>query len=249
MTVSVPIAGPLKSATFLDRPNRFVLRARTDLDHEAVEAHLPDPGRLADLLVPEARIWLRAEAAPGRRAQHVAVLVAAPTGALVSLEPSLPERLVGEALRSGALEELTGFDLESTDVPWGPSRLDFALRDVAGNRVLAAVESVTWAKDGVGRIPDAPSDRGVRHLRQLIDIARQPGLGAALVLIAPRSDVDALEPAVELDPGFAEALADAARGGVRIIGRRCQLTLEELMLGIPVPVRALGRSPGPSGAG
>lgn len=249
MTVSVPIAGPLASATFVDRPNRFVLRARTDLQHEEVDAHLPDPGRLADLLLPGARVWLRVEPEAGRRTQHLAVLVAAPSGALVSLDPSLPKRLVAEALRASALEELSGFDLESTDVPWGPSRLDFALRDVAGNRVLVAVESVSWARDGVGRVPDAPTDRGVRNLRHLVDIAHQPGLGAALVLVAPRSDVNAIEPAAEVDPAFAEGLSEAVRGGVRIIGRRCQLTLEELMLGIPVPVRALDRRPGPVGAG
>lgn len=240
MTVSVPIPGPLVPATFEHRPNRFIVRARTELDHETVEAHLPDPGRLLDLLVPGARIWLRDETGEGRRTRFTAVLAAAPSGSLVSLDTTLPNRLMAEALRSGRLEELAGFDLDAAEVPWGRSRLDFALKDVAGNRVLVEVKSVTWAQDGVGRFPDAPTERGVRHLRHLIEIADRPGHGAALILVAQRSDISAIEPAADVDPAFAEALADAARGGVRIIGRRCQLTLEELVLGIPVPVRPRG---------
>lgn len=233
----MPIAGPLQPATFLDRPNRFVVRARTELDHAEIEAHLPDPGRLVDLLVPGARIWLRPESGAGRRTRHSAVLVAAPTGALVSLDTLLPNRLIGEALRHGAMEELAGFDLEAAEVPWGRSRLDFGLRDLAGNRVLAEVKGVSWAQAGVGRFPDAPTDRGVRHLEHLIEVAARPGLGAALILVAQRSDVEAIEAAPEIDPAFAAALTRAAESGVRIIGRRCQLTLEEMMLGIPVPVR------------
>jgi len=214
-----------------------VVRAQTDVDHERVEAHLPDPGRLLDLLTPGARIWLRAEPSSTRRTRFTAALVAAPSGALVSLDTTLPNRLIAESLRAGALDELQGLDLETSEVPWAGSRLDFALRDVAGNRVLVEVKSVTWAADGVGRFPDAPTDRGVRHLRHLAEIAGSPGHGATLILVAQRGDVEAIEPAVETDPAFARALSEAAAAGVRIVGRRCQLTLEEMVLGIPVPVR------------
>jgi DNA-binding sugar fermentation-stimulating protein len=243
VTVSVPIPGPLRPAVLVERPNRFLLRARTELEHESLDVFLPDPAPLPDLVVPGARLWIReappsASASGNPRPRWTATLIASPAGTLVTLDRSLPAALVAAAVRAGELEELAGFDVEAEGVPRGPIRLDLRLRDVAGNRVWVQVESVVGARDGRGVFPDSPSERATRSLTQLTEVAAQPGEGAALVLVAPRSDVAEIHPGP--DPDFAAALTRAARGGVRIVGRRCQPTLEELVLGLAVPVRARG---------
>lgn len=219
----------------VDRPNRFVARARLDPDETLVEAHLPDPGRLEGLLVPNTRIWLRPADDPDRRTRWTAVLAEA-AGELVSLDTQLPNRLVLEALRRQALPEFDGFELDRAEVPVGRSRFDFLLRDPMGHRLFLEVKGVTWAEGTQAFFPDAPSERATRHLELATRLASEPATSAAVLFVCQRRDVKSVAPAQTLDPAFAEALATAARGGVRLVARRCRVTLEELMLGQPIAV-------------
>lgn len=108
---STPIPGPLTLARFENRPNRFLLQVRLEDTGEVVEAHLADPGRLKELLLPEKRVWLRPASNPDRKTRWTAVLVESPDGrGLVSVDTTLPNRLVGEALRNHALDELAGWE-------------------------------------------------------------------------------------------------------------------------------------------
>ena len=239
--VSLPIAGPLREARFLERPNRFVVRARLRNGREAM-AHLADPGRLKELLVPGRRLWLRHVKAPHRATEWSAALVESPDSAsLVSVDTSLPNRLVGRALEAGVIDELGGWRLEKREHTVGHSRFDFLLRRRRGGRgprrMLLEVKSVTLVEARTGLFPDAVTARGARHVRELTDLRRGGDWATAVLFVLQRPDADLIMPDATIDSEFARALAEARRAGVRVLGRRCTVDLERITLGPSVPVR------------
>jgi sugar fermentation stimulation protein A len=229
-------------ATLVSRPNRFLAVCRVgDLE---VEAHVPDRGRCLDLLVPGREVALVAAEGPLRRTRFTCLLARSPpraprgaaTGAWVSLDPAGAPRLVSEALRLGMLAPLRGLLVQRREVVVGASRIDLLLttsarsgRDGAARPegrdggVLCEVKSVGAARDGVALFPDAPTERGLRHVRLLTRLSRRQR--CAVVLCAQRSDVRAIAPDEEIDPAFARALRTAAKKGVIVCGLRCAATL------------------------
>lgn len=259
--VHVPFQGPLTQARFVERPNRFLLRcrlpdesgaartpgaARTASAGEVVDVHLSDPGRLNELLIPGKRVWIRWAASPTRKTDWSAVLVESPDGrGLVSVDTTMPNKLIRRALEAGALDELDGWTLERAEFPMGSSRIDFLLAgddgDAPGGRKLALeVKSVTLVEDGVALFPDAVTARGARHVRELAEVAGRiddDGVrwSAAILFVLQRPDAHRIEAARSIDPDFADALAEAKAAGVRVLGRRCRVTEDRLELGKPVP--------------
>jgi sugar fermentation stimulation protein A len=251
----VALPGPLREARFVARPNRFLLHCalpntapagREGLVREpssrlsppeanVVAVHLADPGRLKELLLPDHRVWIRPARSPTRKTAWSAVLVESPDGqGLVSVDTSMPNRLIHRALRTGALEEFEGWSLERAEWAHGRSRIDFLL--TRQHRKLALeVKSVTLVEDGVALFPDAITARGARHVRELTALARQDAWDAAILFVLQRSDAHRIEAARSIDPAFADALAEAKEAGVRVLGRRCHVTLQTLHLGDPVP--------------
>lgn len=238
-SITLPLGGPLVRARFVDRPNRFLLRvvlAGSDPD-EVVEAHLPDPGRLRELLLPGAEVWLREADGSARRTRWTAVLVRAPDGSeLISLDTTLPNRLLGPALASGSLEEFEGWALEEREWSHGRSRFDFLLQRGSGERLVLEVKSVTLVEDRTALFPDAVTSRGARHVRELAGFARREGWKAAVLFVVQRADADRILPAREIDPVFADALLEAHASGVRIFGRRSRVDRDGVTLGEPVEV-------------
>ncbi len=246
---------------FLERPNRFLTRVLLDGPPgqpmgDPVEAHLPDPGRLRELLVPGRRIRVRpapppAPGRPTRRTRFTLVLVETPDReGWVSVDTTLPNRLVGAALAEGALEEFAGWTLDRAEVRHGASRFDFRLTrgreggheesggKAGGGRAEALyleVKSVTLVEDGRALFPDAVTARGARHLQELAELARQ-GTATAVLFVAQRADVREIEAARSIDPTFADALEEARAAGVAIHGRRCRVTPEGVELLGRVPV-------------
>lgn len=241
-TVSVPLPGPLAEARFEERPNRFVVRARL-ADGALAEAHLADPGRLRELLLPGAPLWLRRAADPWRKTRWSVALVRAPDGGLVSVDTLVPNRLIGEALRRGGLPELGPYRLGRAEHRLGRSRIDFLLAPAAaaaggesGPPLLLEVKSVTLVEDGVALFPDAVTARGARHVRELAEEVRSGRHRAAVLFVAQRPDVRRVVAAREIDPGFAAAVEEARRAGVRFLARRCHVHFDRVVLGDPVPV-------------
>jgi sugar fermentation stimulation protein A len=197
---------------------------------------MADPGRLKELLLPDKRIWLRPASNPNRKTRWTAVLVESPSGEeLVSLDTTLPNRLVGEALRSRALEELGEWEFVRGEVTMGRSRLDFLLAHPDGRQLALEVKSVTLVDDGVALFPDAVTERGARHVRELAQLAAQDGWEAAVLFVLQRSDGQEVRAARGIDPMFAEALTEAKTAGVRILGRRCHVFHDRVELGQAVP--------------
>lgn len=252
--VSVSLRGPLATSTFVERPNRFVVRVRLTgewigpeagappvltPEHgrtgEVVRAHLADPGRLRELLLPGARVWLRPALDPGRATRWSAVLVEAPGGeGRVSVDTTLPNRLVARALEAGALPELEPWVLDRPEWSHGGSRFDFLLRD-GERRMVVEVKSVSLVEEGVALFPDAVTARGARHVEELAELVERPGWHAAVLFVLQRPDAQRIEAARRIDPDFAGALARARAAGVRVLGRRCRVGTDRVTLGDPVP--------------
>ena len=228
----------------MERPNRFLVRARLE-DGQVVEAHLPDPGRLRELLLPDAPLWLEPvspEERPGRRTRWTLRLCQVPEGdRVVSLDSTLPNRLVGSALQQEALDELAGWTLARSEVTVGRSRFDFLLErahDRVGGegsgRLLLEVKSVTLVEDGVGLFPDAVTARGARHVQKLTQLQNQEW-ETAVLFVLQRDDAREIRAAASIDPHFAATLSQAEAAGVRILGRRSRVDLEGVTLGPAVP--------------
>jgi sugar fermentation stimulation protein A len=229
---------------------------RAELDGgQVVEAHLPDPGRLRELLFPGTRLWLEPVRASKRsvterRTRWTLRLCRRPRqhpdprpdeggpheGGVVSLDTTLPNRLVAAALEAGALAELTGWRLERPEVTVGASRFDFLLSGADG-RMLLEVKSVTLVEDRVGLFPDAVTARGARHVDELAELVAE-GWEAAVLFVLQRDDADEIRAARSIDPRFARALEAARGAGVRVLGRRCAVSLQGITLGAAVPAGA-----------
>lgn len=243
-----PFHTDLIPARFLRRPNRFVVHARLE-DGAEVRAHLPNPGRLGEILTPGRPLRLRSAERADRKTDWSAVLARTPDGdGWVSLVTTLPNRLVGAALEAEVLEELAGWSLVRSEPTVGESRLDFLLE--RGERRLALeVKSVTLEREGVGLFPDAVTERGTRHLRELTGLAGRDGWEAAILFVAQRDDVDSVTAAPDIDPTFASTLEEARGAGVRVWSRRCDVTPAGVGLGPALPVPAAREAPSPVGEG
>ena len=244
----MPLPGPLVEARFVERPNRFLIRCRVAGEAEVQEVHLADPGRLRELLVAGARVMVHPASGATRRTRWTAVLVEVPGGGgWIGLRTTLPNDLIGVALRAGSLPELAGWTLVRAEWPHGRSRFDFLLESGTGRRMALEVKGVTLVTDGVARFPDAVSARATRHVHELADLVRGGTMEAAVLFVLQREDAASVEAAGHIDPAFAEALREAAEAGVRLLGRRCRVSLDEVMLGGPVPAgRESGGAPGAS---
>jgi sugar fermentation stimulation protein A len=232
--VRVSLATDLAPAVFLERPNRFLVRARAQ-GGKVVDCHLPDPGRLRELLFPGAELRLESARNPERRTRWTVRLVRSPGGdGWVSVDTGLPNRLLEQGLRAGALDEFRGWRFVRKEVPLGNSRFDFLLEGPEGRELYLEAKSVTLVEEGVALFPDAVTARGARHVRELSEMARN-GTETAVLFILQRPDAWKIRAARWIDPDFADALAEASKAGVRILGRRCHVSESAVTLGDRIP--------------
>ncbi|MHB1293384.1 MAG: DNA/RNA nuclease SfsA [Anaerolineae bacterium] len=222
--------GDLHEGTLVRRDNRF--RATILLEGREVAAHVANPGRMTELLVPGCRAFVRAAAGARRRTHYDLVLVEG-AGTLVSVDTRLPNALVAEAFREGRLG-VPGYTHLRAEVPLGASRLDFRLSGPGGVCWLEC-KSASLVEESRALFPDAPTLRGVRHLRELVEVARA-GERAMVLFVIQRSDAVSLAPHDATDPAFGNALREAARCGVAVHARVCRVSREEVLLGDEVPV-------------
>lgn len=229
---SMRIGRPLLKAGFVARENRF--RARVRLACEEVAAHVPNSGRLSELLEPDRQVLVAEARAPHRVTDYDLLMVRLPD-TLVSIDARLPNKLFLEALLKGALPEFEGLSLVRGEVACGRSRLDFLLESENDSRCLVEVKSVTLVQQGVACFPDAVTERGRRHVRELCDALHGVGR-AAVVFVIQRDDAQAFAPHDASDPAFGETLREVATRGVEVYACTCQVTPEEVVIDGRVPV-------------
>jgi len=210
---------------FLERPNRYL--AKVTIEGVEVFAHVPDPGRLPGLMIPGRKVRLVYNPGPKRKTDYTLVLVR--HGSLwVSVYPVFANALVKEALEKRSLPFLTGYEKYVSEVKMGNSRFDFQL-EFGGSLAYVEVKSVSLVEDTVGKFPDAPTERGVKHLQELIELRKQ-GTRAAVLFISQRSDTRSIVPNDAVDPKFGDWLRKAHEQGVELYGHNCKVTSSTVSL-------------------
>ena len=235
LVVSIRFPHPLVAGRFLRRLNRFAALVMIDGQQERV--HVRNSGRLRELLTPGRHVLLEPAATPGRQTRFTLAIARLPGGD-VSVDAHLPNALVEEGLRRGAIPGFHGYRFVRREVTVGRNRVDFLLAR-GSRRCLLEVKSVTLVRGGVALFPDAPTERGRKHLEHLI-AARRRGLLAAVVFVVQRRDVTAFAPNEDADPEFRTTLRLACRSGVRVCALRCRVSPEGVWIDRAIPVR-LGR--------
>ena len=224
---------PLVEGRFIKRLNRFA--ALVDVERREYLAHVPNSGRMGELLVPGFRVLLL-PAPPGANRKTSFDLALVDTGsALSSADARLPNKLVAEALYRKRMPQFASYPVARAEQVFGESRLDFLLEG-PGGKCYVETKSVTLVEDGVGLFPDAPTIRGVKHLRSLM-AAREEGHEAAVVFVIQRADADAFAPHDVADPLLGTALREAVAAGVDARAYRCRVSEQCITLADEVPVR------------
>jgi sugar fermentation stimulation protein A len=198
-------------------------------------AHLADPGRLKELLLPGKTVWLMDHENPARKTKWTAMLCENETHtSLVSLHTALPNKLVENGLKSGGLNEFAGWFYKRAEYKLGDSRWDFLLESKEGKELLLEVKSVTLAEGEKGMFPDAVTARGTKHVRELTQLSKH--YETAILFIVQRNDLSYMTAAKHIDPKFAEALNEAKSAGVKLYARCCHITVNGIELGNAIPV-------------
>ena len=195
---------------FLARPNRFV--AEVQIDERVERAHVPNTGRLQELLVPGVEIALTIHLDPKRK-YRLSLRQVKYRGIWVSIDSQLPNRLVKEALETGLIFPDEKWERIQSEATCGESRFDFALHGPTGIRWVE-VKGVTLERKEWGYFPDAPTTRGTRHVRHLQRLV-EAGEEAAVVFVIQNAWAKGITPNLEKDPAFAQAVQEANEAGVQ----------------------------------
>ena len=219
----------IRKAIFLRRPNRF--QAYVVLDDEELLVHVPNTGRCREILKEGCTVLLRKGTTPNRKTPYD--LISAYKGEiLINIDSQIPNKVVEEALIN---KKLVNFNNISREKTFGNSRFDFKLQDDNENIYFLEVKGVTLEENGETRFPDAPTERGKKHILELIEI-KKLGMGAGIIFLIQIDNVNKFSPNDETDPKFGEALRLAKKEGVDIFAYNCKVTEEEIELLNPVEI-------------
>lgn len=213
---------------FLSRPNRFI--ARVEIGGTTETVHVKNTGRCRELLPPGAEVWCQRADNPNRKTGFDLITVRKGRR-LINMDSQAPNIAAGEWLRAGGLGDIRNLKPETVH---GDSRFDFSFTK-DGKACFLEVKGVTLENDGICAFPDAPTERGAKHLRGLAEAARA-GCGAYVLFVIQMGDVRYLHPNDATDPGFGKALREAAAAGVTVLAVDCAVTPDSMTVGKPVPV-------------
>ena len=215
---------PLIPAEFISRPNRFLGKVR--IGEDQTECFIPNPGRMGELLRPNARVYLTPRSPENRKTAYDLSLVDL-NGTLISVDSRVPNRIASEAIEQGMIPEFSGLSVEKAEYTYNDSRLDFLLSG-KGTQLLLEVKSCTLVRGGTALFPDAPTKRGSRHLRTLMGGLAQGR--AAILFIIQRPGAESFRPNEATDPTFAETLREASNLGVEVCAYNTDVSIERIIL-------------------
>lgn len=220
----------IAAAEFIERPNRFI--AYVDLCGKRTKVHVKNTGRCRELLKDHARVYLEKNDSETRTTAYDLVAVDK-EGRLVNMDSTAPNKAAGEWLRAGGLYR--DVSLVKPEKTFGNSRFDFYVESASGEKAFIEVKGVTLERDGVAAFPDAPSERALKHVEELIEACRQ-GYEAYLLFVIQMKGVSFVEPNMDTQPAFGEALKRARRAGVRLLAYDCLVREDSMEMDAPVPV-------------
>ena len=221
--------GNMVAGRFLARPNRFI--AHVQINGQTEICHVKNTGRCKELLSIGAEVWCEQAANPNRKTKYDLITVKK-GDRLINMDSQAPNIAAGEWLAAGGLGPVESIRPETFH---GDSRYDFSfVKD--GKTCFLEVKGVTLENDGVCAFPDAPTDRGAKHLRGLTQAVKE-GFGAYALFVIQMADVKYLHPNDATDPEFGKALREAAENGVQVMAVDCQVTEDTMVIGSFVEVR------------
>jgi sugar fermentation stimulation protein A len=233
----VQFPAPLVPGTLLRREKRFFAYVRLD-DGREVVAHTTNTGRMTGCSAPGSRVWLSPADRPERKLKWTWELVEVAPGVKLGVNTVLTNRVAEEAILDGTIGALSGYATLRREVRYGQerSRIDLLLQDDARPDCWIEVKSATLlAAAGRAEFPDAPTERGRKHLRELASMVRA-GDRAVLLFVVLRGDAEVVAPADSVDPEYGAELRRAAAAGVELMAWRGEVTVEGIALVKALPV-------------
>jgi len=222
------IYSDMSRGTFLARPNRF--SAHVEIDGQPEVVHVKNTGRCRELLPAGAEVWCQKSANPNRKTKFDLITVRKGSR-LINMDSQAPNLAAKEWLAAGGLGEIENLRAETKH---GDSRFDFSFTK-DNKTCFLEVKGVTLETDGICAFPDAPTERGAKHLRGLTEAAKT-GYGAYVLFVIQMADVKYLHPNDATDPEFGRALREAAANGVEVLAVDCEVTVNQMTVGNFVPV-------------
>ncbi len=226
---------PFKSAIFLRRYKRFLADVQMP-NGEVVTVHCPNTGAMTHCMVEGSPCWYSSSENTKRKYAHTLELITTSTGHLACINSARANTLVKEAVTHQRIKELTDYDAIRAEVKYGDenSRIDFLLSGLDRADCYVEVKSVTLGlKCGQGLFPDAPSQRGTKHLRELIKVVGQQRR-AVLLFCIQHEGINRLSVATQIDPDYSRALTEAINAGVEVLAYKAEISNSELTLVAPL---------------
>lgn len=219
----------IKEGIFIERPNRFI--ARVEVDGRTEDCHVKNTGRCRELLIPGTTVLLEGSENPGRKTRFDLVQVYKGER-LVNMDSQMPNYLVKEWLEQGGLVHgLTALQMEKT---YGQSRFDVYM-EYGGRKAFLEVKGVTLEEEGIARFPDAPTLRGLKHIRELMDCVKH-GYEAWLIFVIQMKGVHVFQPNWRTQPEFGRMLMEARKEGVQIQAWDCRVEPGKILIDCQIPV-------------
>ena len=210
----------IRKAEFISRPNRFI--ARVLLDGAVETVHVKNTGRCKELLLPNVPVILAEADNPNRKTRYDLIAVEKAGLGLINLDSQAPNKVMGEWLAG------RGYDVVKPEYKYGNSRIDFYM-ERGSQKYLLEVKGCTLEKDGIGYFPDAPTERGIKHIYELIE-AKKAGYWCGLAFVIQMPQVREVRPNTETHPAFGDAWREAMEAGVRIWFLGCKVKAGSLTI-------------------
>lgn len=223
----------IKKAKFLSRPNRFV--AEIEIDGQKAMAHVKNTGRCKELLLPQADIYVREVDNPNRKTKYDLISVYKGE-TLVNIDSQIPNQVFHDWVLN--TEFFSHIKLIKPEYTYKNSRFDFYL-ETQTDKILVEVKGVTLEENGVAMFPDAPTERGVKHLYQLMESLAE-GYQAYIFFVIQMKGINYFTPNSKTHLAFAQALAQAQAGGVKVLAMDCEITSDSIKASNLVPVKIKG---------
>jgi len=207
-------------ARFLSRPNRFV--AQVEVAGHEENVHVKNTGRCKELLLPNVPVILAEADNPARKTRYDLIAVKKAGLGLINIDSQAPNKVMGEWLAE------RGYDVVKPEYKYGSSRIDFYM-ERGDQKYLLEVKGCTLEQDGIGYFPDAPTERGIKHIRELIE-ARKSGYWCGMAFVIQMPKVKEVRPNIVTHPAFGDAWQEALEAGVKIWFLGCYVKEDALSI-------------------
>ena len=227
------IEGPLINAIFIERPNRFI--TIIEIGGKKHKSHLPDPGRLKELLIPGVSLLVRPAPENKKRSTAFTTIMVNLKGQWISLVSTLPIQFVKYSFQNKCIPIFQRYKLVKPEIAIRNHRLDFLLSNKSGKNFFLEVKSVNFVEDGIAKFPDAVTTRGLNHAKILTDLVKE-GEFAGILFVCQRPDATLFEPMWDRDPMFSNVLFNAYKMGVKVWCITLNISKTEISFNKEIPV-------------